>query len=354
MNANEIIDEFQSRQEIKKNGGTGRRYADLVRKFVIWLNDDREKGWNNAETVDVRVWLRGLLEDGHAPSTITTAESAISQFYQELVEMYEEDFDIQRPPNNPIEDLDITDWKALKAGTLKSQKLKEDRHYLSPGEVQKLADSVNEPAPRNRLLILLSYQTGCRNGEIRKIRLDDIDLNERSIQIRGDKTNENRVVYYQPSLDDALRLWIDIERNTVTSADYAEIDTDMDTIECNGKSNYLFPTQRKEYISSRQLNRIVSEAAWNAGLQEELYVDNHKNPRTRLKTTHHSLRHSFAMAAINPDVGGGKMDVRSLQKLLGHNDIDTTMTYLQMDDDDLAISARRYGAGTEQVEKPQY
>lgn len=355
MEIYEIIDEFEDRQAIKKKERTGRRYADLVRKFIIYLDEEKDIGWRDVETVDVRVWMRDvLLQEGHAPSTVKTAKSAISQFYQELAEMYEEKFDIPKPPKNPVEDLDVSDWNALDAGTLKSQKLKDDRHYLKPNQIEKLVDNIIKPKPRNRLLIRLSYQTGCRNGELRKIQLDDIDLNERSISIRGEKDSENRVVYYQPSLDESLRLWIDIERNTITSADYAQIDTDRNTIVCDGDSDYLFPSQRKEFICGRTLNRVVNKSAENAGLQEVLYVDNHKNPRKRLKVSHHTLRHSFAMAALNPDVGGGKMDIRSLQKLLGHSQISTTMVYTDMDDDDLAISAKRFGAGTEHLGKTQY
>ena len=74
------------------------------------------------------------------------------------------------------------------------------------------------------------------------------------------------------------------------------------------------------YISTRQIQRLLDEAAENAGLQETRMG----NVRRRKRITPHLLRHSFSRWSLDAGI-----DVSYLQHQLGHSSLTTTAIYLQ-------------------------
>jgi integrase/recombinase XerD len=261
--------------------------------------------------------LKQMLDDGYAGNTVSIQATALSVFYREI------GFD----DDNPALNTNVSDWSALKKGTKKEQHANsDDVHYLKPDDVQKLADNVPSPVVRNKLLVLLLYQTGMRRSEAAPVRLDNIDQDARSIDIRADKTEDNRTVYYQPNLDFLMNQWIEVDRKSLPTAD----------------SPYLFNSFKSYMINNRHISSIVKKAADNAGLQESLYKDQAGKEHSRVSS--HTLRHSFGVQSIK-----NGMDTRSLQLLMGHSQISTTEKYLKLTKDDLASRARKFGAGTERT-----
>jgi integrase/recombinase XerD len=104
------------------------------------------------------------------------------------------------------------------------------------------------------------------------------------------------------------------------------------------ESDHLFPTNENEYLSENYINEIVKTAAENAGLQETLVE--YSDGRTLHKVTAHTLRHSFAMAQLN----AGR-NVRTLQTLLGHDELDTTLIYLDQSKDEAKEASRTFQPG---------
>jgi integrase/recombinase XerD len=100
-------------------------------------------------------------------------------------------------------------------------------------------------------------------------------------------------------------------------------------------SDYLFPTNKSEHISASQINEIVKDTARNAEIQEQIaeYADGRKIHRV----TAHTLRHSFAMQMLNSGV-----DIRKLQTLLGHDELDTTLIYLQQSKEEAKEQSRMF------------
>lgn len=342
MTTDQVVDEFHKRLKAQRTGGTPDRYKQdilpaenpqgsrKVPAWIPWLEDQGKSLWE-VTTADLRVYLRDeLLEKGYAPDTITVRRAAISTFYQELERMGQEDgFSLPKtPPENPAEDLDMSGWKALDAGTKKSQHSRDDIQYFTPQEVEKLFENAPAPSLRNSLIIKLMYQTGVRAGELTNIRIKDIDREERRINIREEKNNENRAVWYRESITSAMSMWLDVERNSVPTA---------------RESPYLFPTERGEQISTDTVNRIVKTAAEAAGLQEVVYKDS--GGGQQFKYSAHSLRHSFAVQSLR-----NGMPVRMLQELLGHDKVETTEVYLSIIEEDVRDAARQYGAGVERLE----
>lgn len=325
MESATLVERFHTRMEVEKSEGTADRYRGCVRRWSEYLRDEHDMALLDATTGEVSMYLRSLLSEDYAPDTVHVTRAAISQFHSAVEMMEEEGVDISPPEENPIEGLDISGWSALKKGTVKSQKLHEDVHYLTPEEKDRLVDNVPSPTLRNELVIRLLYQTGVRRGELTSIRLSDIDRDEREIQIRAEKTHGNRTVYYHPSLDSLFSLWIDGERNALLTAD---------------ESPYLLPTHQSEQIVGYTIERVVKRAARDAGIQEELYTD--KNGSRKMKVTPHTLRHSCAVQSLKNGI-----DVRTVQKLLGHAKIETTEQYLDIAKDDVKQKVRQFGAGTE-------
>ena len=106
---------------------------------------------------------------------------------------------------------------------------------------------------------------------------------------------------------------------------------DRESMTYAAESEYLFPTNNKVHISGEYIGQIIKKTARDAGLQE--VIGNYSDGRKIHKVTAHTLRHSFAMQAISSGI-----DVRTLQTLLGHDKLDTTLIYLQQSKED-AIEA---------------
>lgn len=308
--------------------GTANRYLLEVSAFEDWLEANRGKGLLEADTSDLRVHLEEMAtptddRTEYAPTTITRRRSGVSQFYQlaqEVSEDYEVDIDV---PENPSEELDQT-WNL--GDTKKSEGIdsEEGIYYLTPDEIKELERAVPAPKLRNQLLVRLLFNTGLRRGELASVTMDALDREERTIRIPAMKSPEPRTVTYSEQyVGFLLSRWIDEGYREATR--YAR----------TKGSDYLFPTDESEHISGDYIGQMVKRAAKDAGLQK--VVATYSDGRQIHKVTAHTLRHSYAVQAVNSGI-----DVRSLQRLLGHEDLETTMIYLRIAEQDYIDESRKF------------
>lgn len=292
------------------------RQSDL-RVFDDYLAEE------GIEPTEVDAWtihqfLRREENNGYADWTVQSRYQSIKNLYAFLAGtrdvMDDSPFD-----GDGLKRADFGGQESVKAETA-------DVVYIQADEMKTLAENVPQPKLRNELLIRLLWQTGLRRSEIAIIELENIDREERSMRVWSPKTDDWRTVYYQPSLDTLLSAWID--RGGRLSFAEAE------------ESDYLFPTNRAEHIVPMQVNEIVKQAAENAGIQDVMNRDAIGRPRHRI--TAHALRHGHAVEALKSGI-----DVRTVQKHLGHTDIETTMEYLQLIDDDVREAFQRFGTRTD-------
>lgn len=320
-----ILERFKKRRKRNSSPSTVDRYARHVRNWRQWLTENRGKTLWKARTMDLRVFIEELTDDGMAPTSISQRVSAISKFYQDCHKLNER-YEMPDVPENPYEGLDSEDKKLLRGNTKKKDGLKDTEKdeypYLEPEKVAELVEHVPAPRLRNELIVKLLFNCGFRRGELANAKVEHIDRDDRSVYIPPRKSSEGRVVAYNEDyLGFQLSQWLDHGgRDSMTYA---------------AESDYLFPTNDSEHISGDYINQMVKEAAERAGIQE--IINEYSDGREIHKVTAHTLRHSFAMQALNSGV-----DIRKLQTLLGHDELDTTLIYLQQSKQEAKEASRAF------------
>lgn len=196
---------------------------------------------------------------------------------------------------------------------------------LTVGEVQAL---LRHTSGTNGLIIRLLYGTGMRIMECLRLRVKDIDLIRREIIIREGKGNKDRVTMVPaslvPALQDQLRA-----RRKLHDIDLSTGRADVDLPDAIARKypraaqdfawQYLFVAPgystdprtgvvRRHHWGERNIQRAMKSAAQAAGLHKRAHP--------------HLLRHSFATHLLEAGY-----DIRTVQELLGHSDVKTTMIY---------------------------
>lgn len=167
---------------------------------------------------------------------------------------------------------------------------------LSVDAAHQLLDlDADEPlARRDRAMMELLYSSGLRLAELVGLNLDDIDSNQRLLQVTG-KGNRQRVLPFGSKAAEALTLWLACRAALAVADEPA-----------------LFVSQRGTRISSRSVQLRLAQWAQQQQLAEHLHP--------------HKLRHAFATHMLE-----GSGDLRAVQELLGHASLATTQIYTHLD-----------------------
>jgi integrase/recombinase XerD len=150
---------------------------------------------------------------------------------------------------------------------------------------------------KHKTMLMLSYSSGLRVSEVVTIKTKDIDSKRMCILIKQAKGKKDRMVTLSPVLLIMLREYWKTSKPS--------------------KDGYLFQGQYKdEPYSSRSLQLVLAAAKKKAGILKPGSI--------------HALRHSFATHLLDKGT-----DVTMIMKLLGHNDIKTTLRYLHVTNRDM-------------------
>jgi len=197
---------------------------------------------------------------------------------------------------------------------------------LSQAEVRRLLEAM--PQGTWRLLAELLYGSGLRLMEAIRLRILDVDFDHRLLHIRQAKGNKDRVVPLPERLLAPLQERVDAvrllhERDLAAGHGEVWLPTALARKYPNAprelRWQYLFPASRlapdprsgrvfRHHVHESGLQKHVRRAAREAGI--------HK------RVTCHTLRHSFATHLL-----ASGTDIRTVQELLGHADVNTTMIY---------------------------
>jgi integrase/recombinase XerD len=163
---------------------------------------------------------------------------------------------------------------------------------LSRDEVERLIQCA--ASPLHRILLLTLYATGVRREELVRLKISDLDTDRMLIRIRQGKGRKDRDIMLSPALLAELRrYWRSANPKPTT---------------------YLFPGR------GPHPNTEVQQAAQRAGLGKRVHP--------------HTLRHCFATHLLESGA-----DLRTIQLLLGHADLDTTSRYLHLSERHLNATA---------------
>ena len=173
--------------------------------------------------------------------------------------------------------------------------------YLNLQESEKLLETASNPDNRNNLrdfaILTIFLNCGLRLSELVNIDINDIDFSENKMTVIG-KGDKERVIYLNKACVDAIKDYLEVRPKE-------GIKTDK-----NNSKNALFLSERKERIGRRTVQDIVYKELKAAGLATK-------------NLSAHKLRHTAATLMYQY----GKVDIRALQEVLGHESISTTEIY---------------------------
>ena len=163
--------------------------------------------------------------------------------------------------------------------------------FLSEPEIKSLLESPadTELGRRDRAILELLYATGLRAAELTGLNTNNIDLDQRTVQVLG-KGRKERLVPFGSHAADAIRNYLEI-RNSWSN-----------------RSDALFLSPNGKRLSTDGLRKLLVEHLKNAAINKP--------------ATPHAIRHSFATHLLNAGA-----DLRTIQELLGHASLGTTQRY---------------------------
>ncbi len=159
---------------------------------------------------------------------------------------------------------------------------------LSKSDINKMINVLNNV--KHRLVVALLYSSGLRLSELINLKFSDINMIDNTIHVKMAKGKKDRLTILSKKTKSILRKYVSGE-------------------------NYLFELNGKKY-SNKSVQEIVARAAKLAGIKK--------------RVTPHTLRHSFATHLLEAGV-----DIRHIQKLLGHSRLQTTQIYTNVANSDL-------------------
>jgi site-specific recombinase XerD len=147
---------------------------------------------------------------------------------------------------------------------------------------------------KHRTVIALMYACALRVSEAINVKINDIDSKNSKINIRNSKGKIDRIVMLDDSLLSLIREYWKVYR----------------------VSSYLFEGATGNHYSVTSIQNIVKSSAKKAGINKRI--------------SSHSLRHSCLTQLIKNGV-----DLRRVQKIAGHKNINTTANYIKIIDSDI-------------------
>ena len=181
--------------------------------------------------------------------------------------------------------------------------------YLSLDDSKKLldiaSDEDNRNCERDFAITTLFLNCGMRLSELVGINIRDIDFSECKLNVIG-KGNKERTIYLNKACMKSLSEYLDVRPKEGIKHDNKH------------SEKALFLSERRERISNRTVQHIISKELEKAGLDTRKY-------------SVHKLRHTAATLMYQY----GNVDIRALQELLGHESISTTEIYTHVNNEQI-------------------
>jgi len=298
-----LLDQVRHRLRLKHYSlSTERVYVYWIRRFILF-NDKRHP--KNLRRPEIEAFLTDLaVRSNVSPSTQNQALSALLFLYRHVLEL---DFP-------ELEDV------------VRAKRKQRVPVVLSKTEAR---DLINRVRASMVLPVSLLYGSGLRLTECVRLRVGDLDFQRRTLLLHEAKGGKDRVTVIPDSLIEALKIQLERVRG-LHEQDLANghgvawlphaLNRKFSGAAADFHWQYIFPSAhlsqdprqpailRRHHVMPQSVQRAVRQAARQAGI--------------RKRVTCHTLRHSFATHLLEDGT-----DIRTIQQLLGHKNVSTTMIY---------------------------
>lgn len=269
------VQNFLTFLESEKNASnhTVKNYGIDLREFSLFLD---KKTIEQVDYVDIRSFLATLKDKSYSKSSISRKLACIRSFFKFLTRE-----DVVKA--NPS------------AGIATPKREKKLPDFLEPQEVVRLIEAPaagNWEGLRDRAMLETLYSSGLRVSELVGLNHDDLDLFSALVRVRGKGKKERIVPLGQVALK-AIQEYIQHQPPKLRD---------------NGLKKPLYLNRSGGRLTDRSVRRMILKYCRATGLKKEV--------------SPHMLRHSFATHML--DRGA---DLRSVQELLGHENLSTTQIY---------------------------
>ncbi len=301
-NPPKLLDQVRDKIRVKHYSiRTETQYLQWIKRFILFQGKRHPKDMGAAE---VEEFLSHLATDGNvSASTQNQALSALLFLYREVL-------GIALP------------WMDTMVRAKRPQRLPS---VLTRSEVVLVLERMEGTYS---LMARLLYGTGMRLMECCRLRVKDVDFGQREILIREGKGAKDRVTMLPASLIQPFQEHL-AKRRRLYEDDFAKGMAEVFLPDALARKypkaahewvwQYVFPSgsysvdprsghERRHHIDEKLLQRAMKKAVTASGI-------------TKFATPH-TLRHSFATHLLE-----GGYDIRTVQELLGHSDVSTTMIY---------------------------
>ncbi|MCS7163749.1 MAG: tyrosine recombinase XerC [Thermodesulfovibrio sp.] len=280
-NTQTYITKFLNYLRVQKGDSphTFRAYRKDLEEFFEFAKVEPEK----VDPIVIRGFISEQILKGKSKTTVARKLSTLRSFFSYL---YSEGL----IKNNP-------------ARVVSSLKIKRNiPRFLTVDDAFRLVEAPSEESftvQRDRAILELFYSSGIRVSELCGLNIEDLDLKQGLIKVKG-KGKKERIVPLGKKAKEALKKYLAI-RHLVRIKKKISLD-----------DTPLFINNRGKRISDRQVRRIVEKYAKIIGVVE--------------KVTPHTIRHTFATHLLMEGA-----DLRVIQELLGHTSLSTTQIYTHVD-----------------------
>jgi integron integrase len=297
-----LLDQVRDTMRLKHYSlSTEESYVAWIKRYIFYHNKRHPREMSGAE---IAAYLTHLaVNQNVAASTQNQALYALLFLYREVLHL---DVDV------PTE-------------TIRARKSKHLPTVLTKGEAARV---IGITSGTNQLMAKLLYGSGLRLMECIRLRVKDVDFDQRQITVRDGKGEKDRVTMLPESLIIPLKDQLQRVKylhDEDLSKGYGSVYLPYALERKDPKASreliwqYLFPSVRlskdprsgvicRHHVDESGLQRAVKEAARRAGIQKRVSC--------------HTFRHSFATHLLE-----NGYDIRTVQVLLGHKDVRTTMIY---------------------------
>lgn len=280
---------------------TEQSYTSWIKRFILFHKKRHPKDMGKEE---IEAFLTYLAVD------LNVASSTQNQAFNALLFLYKDVLNIEFGDN---------------INSVRAKKPKKIPTVMTESEVARVLDAMDGTY---ELMAMLLYGCGLRAMECLRLRVKDIGFEEQQLLVRDGKGSKDRITVLPPNVIDPLtehlkRVKYMHQEDLVNGFGCVYLPHALETKYRNANKEwgwqYVFPSKslstdprsgivRRHHMDESSLNKSIKKAVRMTGITKHV--------------TSHVFRHSFATHLLEAGY-----DIRTVQELLGHADVSTTMIY---------------------------